>query len=111
MTDIDYRTLRSIDGYLAAFPHALRGLEGKRLRTVVEAVHSGVLEGWRPTEEAVAAIAGSREHGPMTPERAQAICDRVRARRQQTTPDNNASPAPACSGIETSTATRAGGQS
>lgn len=45
MTDIDYRTLRGIDGYLAAFPNALRGLEGRRLRNVVEAVHSGALEG------------------------------------------------------------------
>ncbi|WP_282940475.1 hypothetical protein [Corynebacterium auriscanis] len=73
--------IKGIDGYLAAFPNALRGLEGRRLRNVVEAVHSGVLEGWRPTEENVAAIAQSRERGPMTPERAQAICDRVRARR------------------------------
>ena len=81
MTDINYRTLRGIDGYLAAFPNALRGLEGRRLRNVVEAVHSGVLEGWRPTEEDVADIAQSRERGQMTPERAQAICDRVRARR------------------------------
>ena len=81
MTDINYPTLRGIDGYLAAFPNALRGLEGRRLRNVVEAVHSGVLEGWRPTEEDVAAITQSRERGPMTPERAQAICDQVRARR------------------------------
>ena len=59
--------IKGIDGYLAAFPNALRGLEGRRLRNVVEAVHSGVLEGWRPTEENVAAIAQSRERGPMTP--------------------------------------------
>ena len=83
MTDIDYRTLRGIDGYKAAFPNALGGLKGRRLRNVVEAVHSGVLEGWRPTEEDVADIAQSREHGPMTPERAQAIYDRVRARRHE----------------------------
>lgn len=81
MTDIDYRTLRGIDGYLSAFPNALRGLEGKRLCNVVEAVHSGVLEGWRLTEENVAAITQSCEHGPMTSEEAQVICDRVRARR------------------------------
>ena len=42
MTDINYRTLRGIDGYLAAFPNALRGLEGRRLRNVVEVVHSVV---------------------------------------------------------------------
>ena len=29
MTDINYRTLRGIDGYLAAFPNAPRGLEGR----------------------------------------------------------------------------------
>jgi len=81
MTVVDYSTLRGVEGYKAAFPNALRGLEGMRLRTVVEAVHSGVLEGWRPTEENVADIVGPREHGQMTPERAQAICDRVRARR------------------------------
>ena len=69
MTDINYRTLRGIDGYLAAFPNALRGLEDSRLRNVADAVHSGVLEGWRPTEGNVAAIAQSRERGPMTPGR------------------------------------------
>lgn len=37
MTDINYRTLRGIDGYKAAFPNALGGLEGKRLRNVEEA--------------------------------------------------------------------------
>ncbi|WP_426707155.1 hypothetical protein [Corynebacterium auriscanis] len=81
MTENNYRTVRSIDAYLATFPNALRGLEGRRLRIVVEAVHSGVLEGCRPTEENAADIAQSRERGPMTPEPAQAICDRVRARR------------------------------
>ncbi|WP_273352579.1 hypothetical protein [Corynebacterium resistens] len=81
MTENSYRTVRSIDAYIAAFPNALRGLEGRRLRNLVEAVHSGVLEGWRPTEENAAAIAQSRERGPMTPERAQVICDWVCARR------------------------------
>ncbi|MBF4554396.1 hypothetical protein [Corynebacterium suicordis] len=81
MTVVDYSTLRGVEGYKAAFPNALRGLEGKRLRAVVEGVHSGVLEGWRPTEENVAEIAQSRESGQMTSEEAQAICDRVRARR------------------------------
>ena len=80
MTDTNYHTLRGIDGYVADFPNGLRGLEDKRLRTVVEAMHSSVLEGWRLTEEDVANIAQSREHGPLTPERAQAICDRVRTR-------------------------------
>lgn len=80
MTVVDYSTLRGVEGYKAAFPNALRGLEGKRLRAVVEAVHSGVLEGWRPTEEDVADIAQSRERGQMSPERAQAIYDQVRAR-------------------------------
>ena len=83
MTEINYRTLHGIDGYLAAFPNALRGLEGRRLRNVVEAVHSGVLEGWRPTEEDVADIAQSRKRGQMTSEEAQAIYDRVRARRHE----------------------------
>ena len=92
MTEINYRTLRGIDGYLAAFPNALRGLEGRRLRNVVEAVHSGVLEGWRPTEEDVADIAQSRERGQMTSEEAQAICDRVRARRHEQKHDRNNSP-------------------
>lgn len=80
MAAIDHSTLRGVEGYKAAFPNALRGLEGKQLRSVVEAVHSGVLEGWRPTEEDVANIARSSEHGLMTSERAQAIHDRVRSR-------------------------------
>lgn len=74
------RTLRGIYGYLAAFPNAVPGLEGKRLRNALEAVHSGVFEGWRPTEEKVAANAQSRERGPMTPQRSQAVCGRVHAR-------------------------------
>lgn len=82
MAVVDYSTLRGVEGYKAAFPNALRGLEGKRLHSVVEAVHSGVLEGWNPTEESVAAIAESHGRGQMTPERAQAIYDRVRARRR-----------------------------
>lgn len=66
MTDINYRTLRGIDGYLAAFPYALQGLEGKRLHNVVEAVHSGVPEGWHPTEEDVAAIAHRKNRARQT---------------------------------------------
>lgn len=111
MTDINYRRLRGIDGYLAAFPNALRGLEGKRLRNVVEAVHSGVLEGWHPTEEDVAAIAHRKNRGRLTPEEIHAICARVDAQHQQSSTDNNASAKPAYSVTETSTATRAGGQS
>lgn len=80
MTVVDYSTLRGVEGYKAAFPNALRGLEGKRLRSVVEAVHSGVLEGWRPTEQDVANIARRKNRGRLTPEEVQAICDRVDAR-------------------------------
>ena len=90
MTDTNYRTLRGIDGYVAAFPNGLRGLEDKRLRTVVEAMHNSVLEGWRLTEEDVANIAQSREHGPLTPERAQA--DRVRTRRHDQKRNRDNSP-------------------
>ena len=43
MTDINYRTLRGIDGYLAAFPNAPRGLEGRHLHNVVEAVHLSLI--------------------------------------------------------------------
>lgn len=111
MTDINYRTLRGIDGYLAAFPYALQGLEGKRLHNVVEAVHSGVPEGWHPTEEDVAAIAHRKNRGRLTPEEIHAICARIDTQHQQTTTDNNASAKPAHSETETSTATRAGGQS
>lgn len=80
MPTVDYNFLRGDEAYKAAFPNALQGLGEERLHAVVEAVHSGVLEGWKPTEDSVAAIAQSPIHGQMTPERAQAIYERVRSR-------------------------------
>ena len=82
MTSIHYRTPHGLEGYKQAFPNALRCLEGQRLRSVVEAVHSGVLEGWQPTEQDVAAIANSHGRGRMTPDRARAIHNRVRERHR-----------------------------
>lgn len=80
MTSTHYRAPHGLEGYKQAFPNALRGLEGQRLRSVVEAVHSGVLEGWKPTEQDVAAIAHRKTRGRLTPAEVQAICDRVDAR-------------------------------
>ncbi|MDO4915417.1 hypothetical protein [Corynebacterium sp.] len=80
MPTVDYNSLRGVDAYKAAFPNALQGLDAEHLHAVVEAVHSGVLEGWKPTEDSVAAIAQSPIHEQMTSERAQAIYERVRSR-------------------------------
>lgn len=77
MSFVDFDTVRGVDGYFAAFPKALEGLAGKRLRAVVEAVHSGVLEGWRPTEEDVAAIAQRSNKGALTKDEVQEICERI----------------------------------
>ncbi|WP_462398774.1 hypothetical protein [Corynebacterium falsenii] len=80
MTSTEHRVPVGLEGYKKAFPNALRGLEGQRLRAVVEAVHSSVLEGWNPTEQDVAAIVNSHGRGRMSPERARAIHNRVRER-------------------------------
>ena len=48
MTVVDYSTLRGVEGYKAAFPNALRGLEGKRLRSVVELSLIHISEPTRP---------------------------------------------------------------
>ncbi|WP_444656976.1 Fic/DOC family protein [Corynebacterium sp. AOP12-C2-36] len=57
---VEFATLRGLDGYRAAFPSVFAGMEGgddRVARRVVQAAHSSVLEGWEPTDEEMGALA------------------------------------------------------
>ncbi|MDO5670959.1 MAG: hypothetical protein Q4G50_13295 [Corynebacterium sp.] len=55
---INYGELAGLDGYRAAFPNALAGLDDATATEVIAIVHNEVLEGWEPSEADVSRVRG-----------------------------------------------------
>lgn len=80
---IDFNTLKGVDGYRKAFPSAFAGMSDQDAATVVDAVHSSVLEGRILSAEDMQVSADrilNRRPGGLTDEDVRALLAENRAR-------------------------------